>query len=252
MKEVFVVEYDGETFKIEKSSLTFVDGYAVCTIPYETEYDFYGDNIIGIVNEKFETIYPFQQWYTDIQLFAEGNFFESKYATPDGGNVFMKESIHRKIKKVEGKEEIFFIKPLNFSECIKVNNTTNVFIGDGVSVLYNVLLDEYISERLSEIGAFTEVELKDGTKEKRATAVINMCLSEENEVYGKVVCVINEYGEIIESALFDCYSGDKFVFGHGVSFGEIIQRIQRINKEAEKSKHEKRKKFVREKTSDRE
>ena len=219
--ETFRIQYDGSTFKIPKSSVNFEHGYAV--VDYEANKNSSVPNrrykIMGVVDKDYETVLPFEECYTDIKLFDEGNIIV-QFIRGKGDFEEYKEKIETHHIKMYDKVAVHVCE-LNVWKYEVVNDKTIKLISF-YSSLYDVTSKLEISERFTSIGNFEK--LREDLDERFAEARYCFPVSGKNRT---LYCLINEEGNI-RTPLFD-QSTNTYIdtSSNEFNFEQTIEKLRR-------------------------
>lgn len=231
-EEIFQIKYRGRIIEIPKSNVNFENGYAVVknavklTHGWKRHYQEYVAEIMGVVNEKFETVLDFQEWYIGINILPQRNIIATINTSTDGRATCKTQ--HYRITEKEAVK-------VNEIDCEKydiINDTTiqtknNIFM-NGYEALYDVVTGQFISEKFTKIHKFEKV--REDLDEKLAKAVVKIPYNDDSTNTFDVVCYIDKKGKI-RTPLYNSHINNT-IDTTSAEFN-FIETIKSIEKEAQ-------------------
>lgn len=234
-KNTFQIIFNERNIDVPKENIEFQNGYAVIKTTIKTTaksgwagywYD-YDLDLMGVIDENFDTVLEFKGWYSDIQVFPEGNLIvQVRFSGGDGEQSYtIYKNQHYKINGCLSTK----VDELDILGYDKINETTikakNRGFGSGFEALYDVVKGKYISEKFSVIENFEQQN--EGNSEKFAKAIMRLASDDGTKNVCDIICFIDELG-MIRTSLYNTYS-DSIIETNteGFDFLQTIETIKR-------------------------
>lgn len=236
----FIIFFKGKAIKISKSDVNFKYGYAVISTStnlytkdkngsiYDCSY-----NIKGVIDEKYNTVFPFEDYNREINIFPKGNIIVSSFPSKIDEEAFGAYiNNHYKFKQGGFERSVGRLVGFNY----EIVNDTTIVLKDGLnSVLYDVVNQKYISNVFSKISKF---EYRNSNEtEKMAKAVLKVQYGNESINMYDISCYINEKG-IIKTPLYvpfinDSISMEEMSFDDALIYidNKVKNQLYNVNRE---------------------